>query len=61
MPGHVKIVYRSHIFQEILYRGESKFEISTLSVNPTRRRGGQPFDDKDCNCWGVGGQTLASD
>ena len=34
----------------IIIRGESKFEISTLSVNPTLRGwGGQPFDAKDCN------------
>ena len=33
-------------------RGESKFEILTLSVNPTLRGwGGQPFDAKDCNCF----------
>ena len=31
-------------------RGESKFEISTLSVNPTLRGwGGQVLDAKDCN------------
>ena len=30
-------------------RGESKFEIRTLSVNPTLRGwGSQPFDAKDC-------------
>ena len=35
----------------IYIRGESKFEIRTLSVNPTLRGwGGQPFDAKDCNC-----------
>ena len=34
----------------ISLRGESKFEISTLSVNPTLRRwGGQVFDAKDYN------------
>ena len=31
-------------------RGESNFEISTLSVNPTLSGwGSQVFDDKDCN------------
>ena len=31
-------------------RGESKFEISTLSVNPTLRGwGAQVLDAKDCN------------
>ena len=29
------------------FRGESKFEIRMLSVNPTLRGGAQPFDAKD--------------
>ena len=56
-------------------RGESKFEISTLSVNPTLRGwGGQVLDAKDYNyiffhclmivridakAWGVGGSNLS--
>ena len=57
-------------------RGESKFEISTLSVNPTLRGWGvNPLTLRitvvffvknwwcriDAKAWGVGGQTLASD
>ena len=44
--------FGSYFFEPemILLRGESKFEISTLSVNPTLRGwGGQVLDAKDCN------------